>query len=206
MAASLTIKEMNTFLKTSKAIKNKSGFTLIELIIVTSIMIIMILVVAQVYVMGMVQSKSDLAKAQLQTEGKSTMDGIIKNTKLASSVEASYGGYTTGSTNLVLKVPAIDTGENFLYNPPDSSIRDYDYIIYHFENKNLHKVIYSINPNSRLYAQNNTDNIILSNVKSLSFTYPGVSMVTVNVTIENTTQKKPIEVNLTANGRLRNVQ
>ena len=66
----LITRKMNIFSKTLNVLKSKSGFTLIELIIVTSIMVIMILVVTQVYIMGMVQSKSDLSRRNFRRKEK----------------------------------------------------------------------------------------------------------------------------------------
>jgi hypothetical protein len=167
----------------------------------------MILIVAEVYVSGMVQSKSDMKKAQIQTAGKSTLEGITRNIKLASQVETTYGAYTGDGTHLILKVPAIDSSENFVYS---GGARANDYIIYYLEQKNLHKVVSSSNVSSRLYLQNDTDDILLNNVKTLSFSYdpaiPNSSLVSINITLEDTSQKVPIEINLNASGRPRNVQ
>lgn len=186
---------------------SKSGLTLIELIITLAIISIMILIVAEVYVGGIAQSKTDMKKAKLQAEGRSTLEGITRNIKLASSVEATHGTYTSDSTNLILKIPAIDSSENFIYS---GETRLNDYIIYYLDGKNLHRIINSSNATSRLYSQDGIDDTLLTNVKSLSFTYdpvvPNISLVLVDITLEDTTPKVPIEINLKANGRLRNVQ
>jgi len=194
--------------RVTKFIQRNSGFTLIELLITSVILVIMITVVGQVYIVGMVQSKSDMAKAKLQIEGKSAMEGIVNNIKLSSAVETTHFGYTSGPQVLILKIPAITEDENFLYNPPGGSTRDNDYVIYYLENKNLHKLVESSNVLSRLYSENGTNNVILSNVKTLSFAYdpviPDVSKVTVNITIENTNYKKVIEVPLSGEVTIRN--
>jgi len=186
---------------------NSEGLTLIELIITLAIISMMILVVTQVYVTGMVNSRTDMKKATLQTGGRSVLEGITRNIKLASAVEATHDTYTSDATNLILKVPAIDSSENFIYS---GGVRVNDYIVYYLEGKKLHKVVDSTNVTSRLYPQNGTDNIIMTNVKSLSFTYnpaiPSVTMVNINATLEDISQKKPIEITLNAGGRLRNVQ
>lgn len=189
-------------------IRSKSGFTLIELIITSVIMVVMIVVVGQVYIMGMVQSKSDMAKANLQIEGKSAMEGIVNNVKLSSSIEPTHSGLVSGAQTLILKIPAISVDENFIYNPPGSSTRDNDYVTYYLENKNLHKKVESTNISSRLFAQNGTDVVILSNVKSLNFSYspaiPDVAKVSASIVIENTNYKTPIEVQIGGQGTIRN--
>lgn len=186
---------------------NNEGLTLIELIITLAIISMMIFVVTQVYVTGMVNSKVDMKKATLQTGGRSALEGITRNVKLASAVEATYDAYTSDATNLILKVPAIDSSENFIYSGGN---RINDYIVYYLDGKDLHKVVSSTNATSRLYTQDGTDNILMTNVKSLSFTYnpaiPNVTMVNINATLEDTTLKDPIEITLNAGGRLRNVQ
>lgn len=194
--------------KVQKIISRNSGFTLIELLITSVILVIMIGVVGQVYIMGMVQSKSDMAKSQLQIDGKSAMEGIINNVKLSSGIEPVHSGKTSDAQILILKIPAINNEESFLYNPPGSLTRDNDYITYYLENKNLHKTVESLNLSSRLYSENGTDKVILSNVKTLSFTYdpaiPDVSKVAISMVIENTNYKSPIEVPLSGEGTIRN--
>lgn len=185
----------------------KSGLTLIELIITLAIISIMILIVAEVYVGGIAQSKTDMKKARLQVEGKSALEGITRNIKLASSVEATHATYTSDNTNLILKVPAIDSSENFIYS---GETRLNDYITYYLDGKNLHRIINSSNITSRFYSQDGIDDTLLTNVKSLSFTYdpavPNTTLVMIDITLEDTTPKVPIDINLKANGRLRNVQ
>lgn len=194
--------------KVLKLLKEPSGFTLVELIITSVIIVIMVTVVGQIYIMGMVQSKTDMAKAKLQIEGKSAMEGIINNTKLASGIEQIHSGDTSGAQVLILKVPAITVDEEFLYNPPGGSTKDVDYITYYLENNNLHKKVESTNTSSRLNAQNGADNIILSSVKSLAFTYtpeiPNASKVAISLVLENTNYKTPIEVPLVGEGAIRN--
>ena len=164
--------------------------------------------VGQVYILGMTQSKSDMAKALIQIEGKSVMEGIVNNIKLTSSIEPIHSGKTSGADVVILKIPAIDDDENFIYNPPGSSTRDYDYITYYLENKNFHKAVESTNISSRLYLSNGIDDILLTNVKSLSLLYnpamPDASKVSINLVIENTKYKKPIEVPLRGQGTIRN--
>jgi len=193
--------------KIKRFFSNQNGLTLMELIVTLAIISIMILVVAEVYVSGMVQSKADMKKAQLQIAGKSSLEGVTRNIKLASKVEATYDVYTTDSTHLILKIPAIDSSENFIYS---GGARVNDYIVYYLDGKNLHKVIDAPNVSSRLHSQDGSDDILLNNVKSINFGYdmpaPNTVLVNINITVEDISQKVPIELNLNANGRLRNVQ
>jgi|GEM_PF-1245662 len=187
-------------------VRNQSGLTLIEVTIAMVIIIVMIVVVAEVYVNGMVQSKSDFVKVRLQSEGKAAIDGITKNVKSASSVEGTYSSYTSGQTVMILMTPAIDSSENFIY---DGGTLVYDRIVYYVDGENLHKAVFSTDTDSRLYPQNGSDNIILRNIKSFSFTYtpavPNTDFVEIDTELEDAVSgNKIVNISLESKGRLRN--
>lgn len=182
-----------------------NGFTLIEVIIATVIIGIVAVVIGEMYVKGTISSKTEINRSKLQVEAKNTLEGITSNVKLATKMEASYGGYTGGASTLILSLPAVDANENFLYS---GNQKIHDYIIYRLENKNLHKLVFSTDSNSRLYSQNGSDQILLSNVKALTFAYepalPTSIIVSTDLTVENTTQKVAQEVSVNAKAKRRN--
>lgn len=190
-----------------EVVKNTKGLTLIEVTIAMVIIIVMIVVVAEVYVNGMVQSKSDFVKVRLQSEGKAAVDGMTKNVKLASSIENTYSSYTSGPQVMILKIPAIDSSDNFIY---DGGTAVYDRIVYYIDGENMHKAVFSTDTDSRLYQQNGSDNIILRNIKSFAFTYtpavPNTDFVEIDTELEDAVSgNKIVNISLESKGRLRNV-
>lgn len=181
------------------------GFTLIEVIISSVIVGMVAVIIGEMYVKGTISSKTEITRARLQVEARNALEGITSNIKLASSINSSYGEYTGDANTMILSLPAVDTGENFIYN---GSQKTHDYIVYRLENKNLHKLVFSSEPNSRLYSQNLSDQVILSNVKTLAFSYepalPTSIIVTTDITIEDTSQKVVQEVSVNAKAKRRN--
>lgn len=185
--------------------KKNGGFTLVELVVALAIIGIVIFIATDTYLGGIVSSKNEYLKSRLTSEARIISEGIMDNVKLAASVEESSGTYTTGSSTLILAVPAIDSSNNFIYSGNQGLL---DHIVYTLEEKNLHKIIYSTNSDSRLFSQHNTDKIIAENVKSLIFTLdvpaPNTQNIDLNLTLENLKSKPILEFNLTTKGNLRN--
>lgn len=186
--------------------KNKnSGFTLIEVIIATVIIGIVAVVISELYLKGTISSKTEMNRAKLQIEAKNVVEGITSNIKLSTKMESSYEGYTGNATTLILSLPAVKPDESFIYS---GNQKVHDYIVYYLENKNLHKLVFSTDANSRLYSQNASDKILLTNVKTLNFTYeptlPTSIIVTTDITVENITQKVAQEVSVNAKSKRRN--
>lgn len=188
-----------------KIFSKSGGFTLIEVTIALVIISMMVVVLGDMYVNGTISSGKEMRKSKLQVEAKSVLEGINANVKLSAKMEATYAGYTGGATTLILDIPAIDSSNNFLYS---GSQKVYDHIIYYLDENNLHKLVLSDNTSSRLNGQNNLNQTILDNVSSLAFSYdqapPSSTMVTTNLTIQNTGQGDTQSVNVTAEAKRRN--
>lgn len=185
--------------------KSKGGFTLVELIIVILILSVIMVTVSEVYLRGMISSRSEISESQLQLEAKNVLDGMTDNIKMASLVEQSYGGYVSDTSQLVLAIPAIDIDDNFLYN---GSNMVYDHIVYYKDGDNLHKLVISEDSDSRLFSQNGSDRVLLTNTKTLIFDYmpalSGAKVITVALTVTDDTRGASQDISLTAEGRIRN--
>ncbi len=189
------------------------GFTLIEVTIATAIMAMIVMLLAQMYISGTISSEKEIAKSKLQVEAKSALEGINSNIKLSAKMEPSYTTdtsvtYTSSATTLILDIPAIDSSNTFIYS---GSQKAYDHIIYYLDpdnTDNLHKLVFSDNPNSRLYSQNNSDQIILNDVQSVSFGYdsapPNSVEVTTDLTLASTGQGETRTVNVSSQSKRRN--
>ncbi len=186
-------------------LKHNGGFTLIEVTISLVIIAMMVVVLGDMYMNGTISSGKEMRKSKLQVDAKSVLEGINENVKLSAKMEASYGDYTGGATTLILDIPAIDSSNNFLYT---GSQKIYDHVIYYLDGNNLHKHVLSDNASSRLHGQNNSDQIILNNVSSLTFSYnpalPGSTTVATNLTIQSSGQGTTQSVNVTSEAKRRN--
>ncbi len=194
-------------------LKNKKGFTLIEVTITVAILGMIVVLLGDMYVDGTISAEKEMRKSKLQVEAKNVLEGIDNNVKLSAKVDASYttgsnAVYTGSATTLILDIPAIDSSNNFIYS---GSQNIYDHIIYYLDpanTNNLHKLVFSDDPSSRLYSQNGSDQIILNDVQSLAFTYdaspPSSAIVDTNLTLYNTGQGNTQTVNVSAEAKRRN--
>jgi len=189
---------------------SKKGFTLIEVTLAVAIIGMLVVLIAEMYMNGMISSEKEMRKSKLQVEAKNVLEGITYNVKLSSGIEPSYGGYTSleGQNTLILKVPAIDSSDNFLYT---GGQKISDYIVYYLDSNNskeLHRLIVSTDPRSRLYGQNNTNTILLNNAQSLTFNFdqppPNSSVATVNLTVESIGKPETVSVSAQATRRNNN--
>ena len=185
--------------------KKKGGFSLIELIVAIAIIGIVIFVGTDTYLTGLISSKKEYHKAQLSGDARVVTEGMIGNIKLGSGVEDAFGAYTSNETTLILLLPAIDSSNNFIYEA-DQQI--FDRIIYFLAGNSLHKITLSTNQLSRLYSQNESEHILLTNVKSVVFTYdaspPNTNNVVINLTVQELKINPPLEYNVNVKGILRN--
>ncbi len=185
----------------------QKGFTIIEMTIAVVILGIIVVVISDMYLKGTISSKTEMARSKLQIEEKNALEGITNNVTLSTKIDSDYGSgaYTGGQQTLILDLPAIDSGNNFLYS---GSQKVHDYIIYYLSGSDLHKLVYSSDPDSRLHSEDGSDQILLSDVKSLSFTYdaalPNSVTVTTNLIIQDTAQNPPQEVNMSSKAMRRN--
>ncbi len=188
-------------------ILSRKGFTMVEMMIAVVILGMIVMVISDMYLKGTISSKTEMVKARLQIEEKNVLEGITSNVNLSTKIDSDYGGgmYTGGQQTLILDLPAIDSSNNFLYS---GSQKVHDYVIYYLSGSDLHKLVYSSNPQSRLHGEDGSDQVLLSNVKSLSFTYdttpPDSVTVTTDLTVQDTSQTPPLEVNVSSKALRRN--
>lgn len=150
------------------------GFTLVEILIVMGITAIagILLVVIIVNSSGLFTQQSTKV-----TEGLNINDALvqIRNTiKGASAVVTSYTSgsqtFVTGSSQLILKVPSLDSSNNIIADT-------YDYFVFYLDQKTLH---FKIFPNA-LSSRQIRDQIFSTNVDILNFQYLNTAIPPVEV-------------------------
>jgi hypothetical protein len=112
------------------------AFTLVELSIVTAIELAVIVILMQM----MVSLNHDyrIATSYLSSylKGREAIEAVSKDSRIATRVVDSFGGYVTTSNCLVLKVPSIDAYGNII-----DVNNEFDHIIYRISNSNLWKTV-----------------------------------------------------------------
>lgn len=190
-----------------KILNSAKGFTIIEMIFAVVILAMMVIVIGDLYLKGTLSSKTEMSRSKLQIETKNVVEGMNANIKLASKIDSTYnnGTYNASATTLILDLPAIDGTSTFLYS---GNQKIHDYIIYYLDGSNLHKMVFSPDSRSRLYSENGSDQTLLSNVKTLAFTYdtapPASVTVTIDITTQDTSQKIVQEISVNTEAKRRN--
>lgn len=140
------------------------GLTLVEILITMGISIVvgMLLLIIIVNSAGLFYNQS--SKLNLGLNTNDTLSQIRQSVKEASFIQASFtfgsDTYTSGTTQLVLKVPSIDSLSNIIVNT-------FDYFIFFQDQKKLRFKTFP-DPASNRKAQ---DQIFSTHVDSLTFKY-----------------------------------
>lgn len=160
--------------------RNRSGLTLIEVILSMGITVIIGVLLVVIIVNSTSLFTKQASNIQEGLNINDTLSNIRGNIKQASAVVVSYtsGGatYTTGASQLVLKVASIDSSGNILSNI-------FDYFIFYLDQKTIHLKIFPDPSSSRKSA----DRIFSTSVDNLKFQYlnsaaPPVEVVPINAT------------------------
>lgn len=147
-----------------KNLNKKTGYTLIETLVVMSITIVagVLLVVIMVNSTGLFTQQSSKV-----AEGLSVNDSLmqIRNAiKTANSIAVNYTNgaqtFTTGPTQLILKVPSLDSSNNIISDK-------YDYYVFYVDQKTLHFKIFP----DVLSSRQAKDQIFSTSVDNINFQY-----------------------------------
>lgn len=115
---------------------NKKAFTLVELLITTSILFVVMAIVVVVTIS--LNKDYDILMAYLTShlKGREVIDALSKDCRMAARVMDSYSTYTTTDSSIVFKVPSLDSAGNII-----DVNRVFDYIIYRMLGGNLWKIV-----------------------------------------------------------------
>lgn len=121
--------------------KYNSGVTIFEVIVAFSLMSVVIIILADVFIMHSKIFNTSSGKAEVQFQSVSMADVMGKYIRLADSVVEEYviGGesYETSSSELVLKMPSIDASDNIIADT-------WDYIAFYRDETDVAKFFYEM--------------------------------------------------------------
>jgi prepilin-type N-terminal cleavage/methylation domain-containing protein len=184
--------------------KKKRGVTLIELLVSMILLTIMMVAFTNVYIFGMKTYTEQFIQTKLHSDSQTIIDRITTDVNVAAAIEGSYGSYNTGETTLIIKVPALDVNQNFVYA---SGTMVYDRFIYYQEGNSLHKLTIASSSSTR-YSQNNENKTLTTRLTTLAFAYePDITSpisVTTTITLSQTAGKINKSATLTGKANLRN--
>ncbi len=156
--------------------KKEKGFTLIEVVIVTSIFTVLALALLNVFDWHNKLFNLERADTEAVGSARITMNNMATYIAQASNIEANrtIGGttYTTDADTVVLQLPAFDSSGNLL-----ASI--YDYVVYNKSGTTLSQITEIGSGSSR----NAGTKVMTAYAQSLSFTYDSVDLTQVTQVI-----------------------
>lgn len=156
--------------------------TIIEVLIAISILGIMMLAFTSIYSVGLSRLRDELVQTQLQSEAQVLLDRISTEVTQAQGVEQVYDGVNLSASYLPLKIPAINSSQNIIYNNNSNII--YDHIVYKINGSNLTRMVVA-DTGSKRYGENNIEKTLSTSVTNLTFTYApdNVSPTQINISI-----------------------
>ena len=143
----------------------KRGFSLSELLIALFIVVITITLSIQVFISLNYNYQAITTYLTSYVKGRQAIDIISKDCRIAIRIPDSFGGYTTATDCLILKVPSIDSSRNII-----DINNDFDHIIYRLDNGDLWKTVIPGTGSAR-EAQNK---IIEKSIESFTASSDGV--------------------------------
>lgn len=136
------------------------GTTLLELMFAVAGSAIVVGTALAVYTIGLKSYQNDSGRNQANNTALQAAEYISRDLRNASQIENTYGGYTTGSSTIIITAPA--------YNSGGTITGSYDYIIYRISSGNLVRTVLPASGSSRTAEANR---IIVRKVSSLQFVY-----------------------------------
>ncbi|MDO8513718.1 MAG: prepilin-type N-terminal cleavage/methylation domain-containing protein [bacterium] len=157
-------------------LKKKSGFTLVEILIVIALTSILMGVMFTIYQNNnrsyiIVTAKSDLYRANLRT-----LDKIRGDIKKSSQLLANYDTYSTSTNSIILQMPRLDVSQAPIVNT-------YNYVVYRLNpsnSRNLERI--------EIIDSVTTTQTLNQKVSSISFTPKDNLSNNITANIENTSQ------------------
>ena len=151
---------------------NQKGFTVIEMMMAA---VIGALIVGATTYVGINLARnyrlSD-ARLDIQSESRLSLDWLVKDIRSATEIVSTYDVYTTGNSELVLKVLALDDA-NANDTPDDYK---YDYIIYRLISGSLQRIVVADATSERVSGSK----YIASNITALTFSSEGTAFSSIS--------------------------
>ena len=163
-SSQFTDNSKNTTANCKLATDNSKGLTLIEILVAMGIAAVVgvLLVVVIVSSAGLFSNQS--SKVQTGLNSNDVLTAFRSSIKQANAVASQFVSgqttYTTGVSQLVLQVPAIDSSNNIISNT-------YDYFVFYLDQNYLHFKVFP----DVLSSRETTDRIFSNSVDSFKLQY-----------------------------------
>ena len=179
------------------------GFTLIEIVITVALSAILMLAIAQLYVVYGRVITFQKSSINVALGGGSIIDVTRTAGMQAKQVVATHTfsgtDYTSGATTTIFELPAIDVSGAIIFNA-------YDYIGIYASGTNAYRLIDAAQGSARISGKKQLTNVL----NALNFSYdnpsfPLVTSVTVNATTSATVKGETAQTHLRSHIYLRNL-
>ena len=143
----------------------EGGFTLVEVMVATTLMIVVLGVVFSVYIGQQRNFIIGNSYLDIHQSARIAMDSMAKDLRWTKELVSSKGGYTTATSSprncIVLKVPSIDSSHNVIDGK-------FDYFVYRLNEGALERIVTDCDASSHRSYGIRT---IAKNVDSIAFTW-----------------------------------
>jgi len=156
----------------------KNGLTLIEVVLAAGIAAIIGVLLLVIIINSAGLYSKEASKVSQGLNNNDALNMVRKSIKESSAVAAQYVSgsttYTSGTTQLILKLPSIDSSNNIIPNTTD-------YFVFFLDTTKLRLKVFPDNTSSR----KSQDQIFSTSVNSLNFQYFNLANPPLEVTAVN---------------------
>ena len=178
-------------------LKSKKGFTTTELIIAVGLTSMFATSFYVAFHVMNTEMRRNSVYFDTGSSAKNVMDRMAKDVQEAVSVVASYGGNSTGTTCLILKLPSID-GSGI----PTNISTQFDYVTYKVDPSDSTHLLRSLDvlggTSSREGGADISNVVVARRLDAIAFSYLGTALSSVSASTIPT--MKRINVQITAEG------
>jgi prepilin-type N-terminal cleavage/methylation domain-containing protein len=147
----------------------RRGLTLIEVLVSLAIFSLMVVALLTLYTSGQRQFINGSLHSDVLEDSRYPLAWIGPDVRVATQVAASWGSYTTSSSELVLQVPSVSADGLIIDAEQDS-----DYIIYRLTGDSLERIV---DAKDGVSARTDETRRLAAGISALSFTYYAYSGV-----------------------------
>lgn len=172
---------------------NTKGFTFIEVLIASSLVGVVILTIAGLYVSGSRTFRNELYRSSVQLDSRTKLkqirDVVLQGNSIAPNWTNGTDTYISSTNLIVIDVPSIDANSNFIYAGGTTPKVD-EFVYWTDANKKLWRLVDASNSDPSVRQSENAH--VIENGATLSFTYDqdpstgNVKKVDIDLKIENT--------------------
>lgn len=154
--------------------RKPQGFSLVEVLVVASIMVVIVLSVLSLYSSSQRYFIIESARADMLRDGKQVLSWISRDIKEGIEVLPIWASYTTSNNCLILKIPSVDA--NGIITNIES---DFDYVIYRLNPSNPHRLERIVDGKDGVSSRADSSKVIAEKVGSFILRYEGVEFSSV---------------------------